>query len=217
MDDHELALRVAVQLATEHRHVGRQPGARADHQDVLAGGFVQGEDADRFRADVQPILDLQIEEPGCQLAAHDERQIELDVFVRAAFRRDRVGPPDHSLRIQRGLLDRSGLGVDGSLALGSAGHGIRSSLGRRQHARRDIALRLVNSRLGCLEPQDDVLARLELERQVVRGDPHDDQTGRDLHPTRHRCVVFSRHAILRWAGEADFAPGSAARSGPRQG
>src|SRR5450759_1850274 len=147
MDHHEIALPVAFEVATEHRHVGRQTRPGADHEEVLAGGLVEREDADGLGPHIQPILDLQVEQPGRQLATHDEGQVELDVFVGAAFRGDRVGAPDHPLGVGGGLGDRGGLGVDGGLAFRRAGHGVLRGLTRRQDARCGLTLPLVYSRL----------------------------------------------------------------------
>src|SRR5450759_2223320 len=104
VDHHEIALPVAFEVAAEHRHVRRQTRPGADHEEVLAGRLVERKDADGLRPHIQSILDIQVEQPGRELATHDQGEVELDVFVGATFRRDRVGAADHPLGVGGGLV-----------------------------------------------------------------------------------------------------------------
>ena len=222
VDHDELPRPVADQLAAQHRHVGREAGAGPDHQHVLAGcDLVEREHPDCLGADIATIANLEAEDARGKLAAQDEGQVELDVLVGAAFRSDRIGAADHPIGIESGCGDRRGLGVDGGLALGRAcdrrDRGRPGGSGQRRgrtcagrHARHDarlrIPVRLIDARHGGLDAQNDVLAGLELERQLVRDDSQDDQAGGYFLPTRHCCVVFSRHAASDVPGREVILP-----------
>ena len=118
----ELARPVADKLAAQHGHVRREAGAGADHQDVLVWfDLVECEHAHGLGAHVHPIAELEREQPRGQLTAHHQGQVELDVLIRAAFRRDRIGAADHAIRVGGGTGNGGGLGFDGSPALGRPG------------------------------------------------------------------------------------------------